>query len=302
MSDDVSQATEPGSGGADGSAASFGARLAAAREAAGLSVGEMAARLRLHVNQVRAIEAEDLAQLPEGAYVRGFVRSYARAVDLDPGPLIEDLNRKAPAPSESVVDGMTRARDFSPVRAAARERASRSLVLGFAVVAMVVLGVVGWLSTRQPAPEPAPVASTPPSAPVAAEAPVPATVPADPPAPAATAGDPSASPVEAPARGTDAVEPVPAPASAPEPPKPAPDPTVLLSLQFNGESWVEVTDAGGKVLVSQLAHDGDVLRPRGTPPLSVVLGAAPNVVVTVRGQALDLAAVTRANVARFTVK
>jgi ribosome-binding protein aMBF1 (putative translation factor) len=38
-------------------ATSFGARLAAAREEAGLSVGEMAGRLRLHVNQVRALES-----------------------------------------------------------------------------------------------------------------------------------------------------------------------------------------------------------------------------------------------------
>ena len=56
----------------------YGATLAAQRERAGLSITDIAATLRLHPNQVRAIEQEDLARLPALAYVRGFIRSYAR--------------------------------------------------------------------------------------------------------------------------------------------------------------------------------------------------------------------------------
>ena len=41
-------------------AAGYGARLAAQRERAGLSVTDVAATLRLHPKQVRAIEQEDL--------------------------------------------------------------------------------------------------------------------------------------------------------------------------------------------------------------------------------------------------
>jgi hypothetical protein len=63
---------------------SFGARLNWERERLGLTVTDVAARLRLHPNQVRAIEQESLAKLPEAAYVRGFVRSYARVLNLDP--------------------------------------------------------------------------------------------------------------------------------------------------------------------------------------------------------------------------
>ena len=137
---------------AGGEPTSFGARLAAAREKERLSVGDMASRLRLHVNQVRAIEGENLAQLPEPAYVRGFVRSYARSLGLDPAPLIDDLNSKLAPASSSVVDGMAMARDYSPVRAAAHERASRSLVLGLSLLALVALGALGWYATRQPRP------------------------------------------------------------------------------------------------------------------------------------------------------
>lgn len=249
---------------------SFGARLAAAREKEGLSVGEMAGRLRLHVNQVRALESENFAQLPEPAYVRGFVRSYARSLGLDPAPLVEDLNAKLAPPAGSVVEGMTRARDYSPVRAAAQERASRSLVLGLSVLALVALGALGWYATRQARPEPAP---------------------------ATTAAQPSA---QSAAPAAPATEPVVEPAPAPS--QPLHEVASVLALRFSGPSWVEVTDAGGTVLVSRMANAGEVLKPAGTAPLSVVIGDASKASVTVRGEPFNLESATRANIARFTVK
>lgn len=261
-----------------GEPASFGARLAAAREKEGLSVGDMAARLRLHVNQVRALESEDLARLPEAAYVRGFVRSYARALGLDAAPLVDDLNAKLAPASDSVVDGMTRARDYSPVRAAAQERASRALVIGLSVVALVVLGVLGWFATREPRPEPAPAT---PAAPAQPSSPAVAT-----PTSAVADGQPQA----------PAVEPAPAPS------QPLVEAGSLLLITFSGASWVEVTDASGKVVVSQTAGSGEVIQPAGKPPLSVVIGDASKASVKVRGEPFNLEASTRANIARFTVK
>ncbi|MGZ9031300.1 MAG: helix-turn-helix domain-containing protein [Burkholderiaceae bacterium] len=270
-------------------ATSFGARLAAAREEAGLGVGEMAGRLRLHVNQVRALESEDLTHLPETAYVRGFVRSYARALNLDPAPLIDDLNTKVERPANSVVDGMTRTRDYSPVRASAHEHASRSLVLGLAVIALIGLGVTGWYTMRPSAPE---GAGTAPAAAPAVPAP---TVGASsiPPAPAV----PAAAPADTTVPTVGATEPAPAPS------QPVGDAAAVLSLSFSGISWVEVTDAEGKILLSQLAREGDVLQPAGgTPPLNVVIGDASKALVTVRGEPVNLEPLQRANVARFSVK
>lgn len=270
-------------------AASFGARLAAAREEAGLSVGEIAGRLRLHVNQVRALESEDLTHLPEAAYVRGFVRSYARSLNLDPAPLIDDLNAKVGLPPHSVVEGMTRTRDYSPVRASAQEHASRSVVLGLAMVALIGLGAIGWYATRPSAPEAVTVA---PPAPAPAVTAPPAAVASDQPA----ADPPAAAPA-------DTAEPTAAAMPAPAPSQPVADANALLSLSFSGISWVEVTDANGKVLLSQLAREGDVLKPAGgTPPLSVVIGDASKASVAVRGEPFNLDPIKRANVARFTVK
>ena len=265
---------------------SFGARLAAARERAGLGVGDMAARLRLHVNQVRALESEDLTRLPEAAYVRGFVRSYARSLGLDPAPLIDDFNSKLAPPPDSVVDRIARTRDYSPVRAAAREQASRWLVVGLALMALVALGFIGWYATHKSAP-------TAVSAP-AATVPVPAVAAA--PQPAVTV-IPASAAVSDPAQGGEvAVEPAPAPS------QPLAEEASVLAIRFNGPSWVEVTDAAGKVLVSQIAREGELLQPAGTLPLSVVIGDASKATVSVRGQSFNLDAATRSNIARFSVK
>jgi cytoskeleton protein RodZ len=273
---------------ASGEPASFGARLAAARERERLSVGDMAARLRLHVNQVRAIEGENLALLPEPAYVRGFVRSYARSLGLDPAPLIDDLNAKLAPATDSVVDGIARARDYSPVRAAAHERASRSLVLGLSLVGLVALGALGWYATRQPRPEAVP-------------APAPAAAPASTAAPAAPAAATEAPGTDSASAGSDA-QPAAATEPAPAPSQPMDEAGALLLLSFSGSSWVEVTDASGKVVVSQTAGAGEAIQPVGKPPFSVVIGDAAKATVKVRGAAFDLEPVTRANIARFTVK
>lgn len=274
--------------GGDGAAASFGARLAAAREKEGLSVGDVAARLRLHVNQVRALESGNLAKLPEAAYVRGFVRSYARALGLDPAPLIDDLNTRIGPAGDSVVDGMARTRDYSPVRAAAHERTSRSLVLGLSLVALVALGAVGWYATRDR--NTTPVAAPAAVAPVPQDTPAPATPDAAAPVDSGAAG----------AAGDSASAPVAEPAPAPS--QPFSEAGALLLMSFSGSSWVEVTDAAGKVLVSQTAGAGEVLQPVGTPPLNVVIGDASKVTVKVRGEPYNLDAATRANIARFSVR
>jgi cytoskeleton protein RodZ len=274
--------------------ASFGARLQWQRERLGLSVTDVAARLRLHPNQVRALEQEALSALPEAAYVRGFVRGYARVLDLDPAPLLADLGQKLVPAAASVVDGMAQARDYSPVRAAAREHASRKIVMAGAVLLLIALGALGWYATHQPRLEPPPtVAPTPtPPVPASPSAPVPATsgeaspassTGAAPSAPAAATPDTSAA-----AADTGAL-------TTPVPPAP------FLRVRFSGPSWVEVKDAEGKVLLSQHSAAGAEHVIEGTPPFYVVIGDTTKAAVEVRGENYDLAPHTRQNVARFTV-
>ena len=301
VSDQRASAAQSGAGSPGAGAqvaAGYGARLAAQRQSAGLSVTDVAATLRLHPNQVRAIEQEDLARLPALAYVRGFIRSYARMLNLDPETLLSDLNFKIAPVRESVVDGM--ATDYAAARAASRERMFPQWAMGAALLILLALGFIGWQATLPPAPAPqAPPAS------VAVPAAAPLTTAA---APVLDTTTPAGStpPAESAATAAAVVEPVPAPTEVAEPTVASSvtatgaAPTVLL--RFNGASWAEVTDRSGKILLSQLSSAGAEHALDGELPLTVVIGDANFASVEVRGAAFNLQPFTRNNVARFTVK
>ena len=71
-------------------APSAGTLLREAREARELSREDLARTLNLHVRIIEALERDDDAQLPGPAFVRGYLRSYARLMGLDPEPMLAD--------------------------------------------------------------------------------------------------------------------------------------------------------------------------------------------------------------------
>src|ERR1700754_3418605 len=68
-----------------------GARLRAAREARGQSLDEIGKQTRVPVRHLVQIEDGRLEGLPAAPYSAGFVKAYARAVDLDPVLLSQDF-------------------------------------------------------------------------------------------------------------------------------------------------------------------------------------------------------------------
>src|SRR5690349_9708386 len=64
-------------------APSAGVQLRDAREKAGLSVADIAARTRIPQRHLEAIERDDFNALPSTTYSVGFARAYARAVGVD---------------------------------------------------------------------------------------------------------------------------------------------------------------------------------------------------------------------------
>jgi cytoskeleton protein RodZ len=76
-----------------------GARLRAAREAAGLSLDQVAQQLKLAPRQVKALEDEDFGKLPGRTFARGFVRNYARLLNLDGDDLLALMPDAAHAPA-----------------------------------------------------------------------------------------------------------------------------------------------------------------------------------------------------------
>lgn len=284
-----------------GETTSYGARLAAARQRAGLTVTDIAARLRLHPNQVRAIEQENLGALPEMAYVRGFVRSYARIVQLDADALLADLSARAEPVNGTVVDGM-KADSYSPVKAASQEQMSKRLVIGIAVLMLIVLGVIGWYANQQAEEAPGPAAdASVPAEPANAAMTAVAASPSSAEYPAASsAADDAAPPAEAMTSeplAADTVAPVVAPAEAADGAAAA-----VLRLTFSGPSWLQVVDGKGKVVLSGVQQAGAAHDLQGPLPMAVVIGDAAKATVEVRGDRFDLAPVTRSNVARFNVK
>jgi cytoskeletal protein RodZ len=83
---------------------SIGRALQQARIAAGLTVDDISTATRVRMNIVHAIEADDFAPCGGDVYARGHIRTLAKAVDLDPAPLIAQYDadhggRPAPTPA-----------------------------------------------------------------------------------------------------------------------------------------------------------------------------------------------------------
>jgi transcriptional regulator with XRE-family HTH domain len=75
----------------------IGAELRAAREAKGLSLATLAHRTRVQPRILEAIELNNLTAIPPKPFGRGFIRSYAREVDLDPDETVDHYFGQFPA-------------------------------------------------------------------------------------------------------------------------------------------------------------------------------------------------------------
>jgi cytoskeleton protein RodZ len=90
-----------------------GAALQGARERRGFSLDELAHRTKISVRVLRAIESNACHEVPQGIFMRGYLRAYAREVGLDPNALVEQYlaqSDTADAENHSPHDGT---HDFS---------------------------------------------------------------------------------------------------------------------------------------------------------------------------------------------
>jgi cytoskeleton protein RodZ len=74
-----------------------------------------------------------------------------------------------------------------------------------------------------------------------------------------------------------------------------------LVLRATGESWVEVRDRSGRVLLSRTLQAGETVGVDGDMPLRATIGNAAGTQVSFRGQPVDVST-TRDNVARLELK
>jgi cytoskeletal protein RodZ len=70
----------------------LGSKLKQARETRQLSLQEVEWATKIRGEYLQALEDEQFDKLPSGTHARGFLRSYARYLELDPDPLIDEYN------------------------------------------------------------------------------------------------------------------------------------------------------------------------------------------------------------------
>lgn len=116
---------------------STGDVLRAAREARGEDVATVAAKLKMRRDQLEAIESGDYAKLPGRTYVFGFVRSYARYLDLDADALVQRIK------DETADDSDVKASTLVFPEAAEERRMlpNGSILIWAMLIAMVIYGI-----------------------------------------------------------------------------------------------------------------------------------------------------------------
>lgn len=70
-----------------------GAQLAAVRMAKGYSVEYVAQKMRLRGQLIQLLEADDYANMPDPVFVKGYLRAYAKLLEVNADPLLEIFNR-----------------------------------------------------------------------------------------------------------------------------------------------------------------------------------------------------------------
>lgn len=269
-----------------------GALLRAARQAQGLHVAALATQLKVSPRKLEALEADRHDELQGPTYVRALAQAAARALKIDPAPvlaLLPEVNRQ------------TLDRVSAGLNAPFREHGARRELLELstagkavaALVAVLLLGAVAlwWLPAGFGMSAAVSAASAPAVEAAASEPPVAVS-------PSAVASVPAlgASAASAPARVASAV------AAEPEQRPAAVEPARLLQVRVKAESWVDVTDGSGQSLLSRTLQPGETVDLDGALPLRVKVGNASGTELSFRGQVLDLGPQTRDNVARLELK
>ena len=262
----------------------IGQRLRAAREKCGLSQEQAGQQLRLPVAIIEAMEREDWQRLGAPIYVRSYLGSYLRLLDL-PQELLQPV--VAPAPTPALVPMTSRSR--------LRRTLDKSLrnVVYLVMTAVLVVPVVLVARHYQNADRPLSLTLEPDASVL----------------PALESVQDPAGTVALPAPSVEPASPEPVMASMAPVPNKAPTPELPaavagqdgLVLRFSGQSWLEVNDPQGRRLERALLDAGAERRYADGEVGYITLGNAAAVEVLHDGRPVNLEPFRAANVARFTV-
>lgn len=317
-----------------------GESLRQARELKGWSVAEVAAQLNLTPQRLTQLEDGAFDKLPGTTFARGYIRAYAKLLELDQNRLVMEFDQFTGTDATgSSVHALGRIEE--PVR---YSQSILRLVSFLLLLALIGGGFFWWQDQGRPVasladlglehvevegadgttqvhslaePEDQAVADVQgrePSSPLllpvesgqapedadAAEQPAAEVAPESAAAPIAEAADAAPAAV--------AAEPVAAQAAAPAATVPAPSPAPavaagqgVVNVQFTADCWTQVTDADGKVLLSALKRSGERIELTGKAPIKLHLGFARGAQVTYNGESVDVTPHISGETARLTL-
>jgi cytoskeleton protein RodZ len=255
--------------------ATVGGLLREARLAQGLSIDDVYGRIKFAPRQIESLEAGDYASLPEGAFLRGFVRSYARMLQLDEKALIAALPGSVVMVEPAAVPEAVGV----PFPTEQQRRHAMLLKVGAGAVGAVLLLSLGiWSVSFRSSPPP----DMPP-------VPLPLSVSA----PVADVVSAVVAPLALPSGVVAASGVLPVAESAPL----AADAVMAspLHLVFERASWVEVKDMKGTVLLSQRNLAGTEQLLTGEAPYFLAIARINGVRLYYKGKEVDLASHADAN-------
>jgi cytoskeletal protein RodZ len=267
---------------------SLGDYLKQARKKKGLSLEKVASQTRIQKHHLHALETEDFANLPAKVFAKGFVRSYAKALDLDEEQALQHFLETSGTFYEQLQPEQSQPHVQIKLDAAPRQSINWSLVVGALV--LIAVGAVWYGLSKQ---HETPIALSEPEASTPIE-------PAEPPIPL-TPTPPESSTQETPAQSPP-VPPIPASSSpTPEPVAPtsaepvpqtlAPHPTNeatdagphTLEIEATQLTWV-VVQSDQQAPKEALLQPGQRISWKANKQFQLTLGNAAGVVVRLNGQ------------------
>ncbi len=279
----------------------WGIKLRQVRESRNLTIEDIAAELRLEIPLLNAIESENVDALPSAPFVKGYIRNYARFLEINDHDLIAAYNELGVGDASGI-------RKLGP----GNETTSNHVgvrYISWGIIAIVIVGFIFWLgremtSSATKKETPRNEVTAPAVQPIPTSTLLPETL--DVGEIEETPADESAvvermntslpdTPVEENVAPEVMVE------SEPVVSNSEPTPLATVALRFSEDSWVEISDATGERLFVNIGQADTEKVVQGVPPFSVLLGKASVVTVQYNGQPYEVAKQNRKGVARFTL-
>ncbi|KPL99543.1 cytoskeleton protein RodZ [Vibrio splendidus] len=284
------------------------------RESLGLTQKQISDRLKLRVTLIQQIEENQFESDQVATFMRGYIRSYAKYVNLDEKVVLNALHHSGDAQHQE-----QEMLSFSR-KTKTEKHNSRIMLLTWSIFAVIVgISSLWWWQNQQQDTLSQSLANTESSEELVVEESLdpeltslevieaeqntetsPVTENSDELTEVSSAEDSvTLDPVEVIEEAPEAAD---VASVTAESETVAPEAVVNeLVMQFSADCWIQVKDASGKTLSTGIKKAGQTLNLSGTAPYKVILGAPEGVSMTFASEPVDLSGYTSGKVARITL-